>query len=366
MTIFTPPWVQLRDPDTDAPLNAGTISFYLSGTTTPVNVYSDSALATSLGSVVTLNSVGQFNNNGGVYLDPANLYKIVVKNAAGTTVFTIDPYDPQGSGKVTLQDVSGASKSYSSSDASKVTRRTHSAAMSDTLPTAASAGSGAWFTIRNTTSAYNITVTVTSAGTIDGASSMTIYPGQERTIRSTGSVYYADPAPLYTGKRAIPLPAAAWKETNTNGCAAIARYETSTNKVNYDGLAFDGATAEYAYCVTSLPKSYVPGSLEFRAHWTQATGSAGDTVTWGMAARCYADDAALDQAYGTAATVTDTVLATGDEHITAWTAFTPAGDAADTLIALRAYRNAASDTGTVDAILMGIDIRYQLAQPNDA
>ena len=62
--------------------------FYLTGTTTPTNVYSNSTLATSLGSNVTSTSGGRFVN---IYLDDSKVYRAVLKDALGATIRDIDP-----------------------------------------------------------------------------------------------------------------------------------------------------------------------------------------------------------------------------------------------------------------------------------
>lgn len=65
--------------------------FYLTGTTTPTNVYSNATLATSLGSVVTADSGGLFNSGHGVFLDETIATRAVLKTAAGATILDIDP-----------------------------------------------------------------------------------------------------------------------------------------------------------------------------------------------------------------------------------------------------------------------------------
>lgn len=63
--------------------------FYQSGTTTPIAVYADATLTTSLGSVVMADSAGRFVP---IYLDPQSLYRAVLKNSTGSaTVSDIDP-----------------------------------------------------------------------------------------------------------------------------------------------------------------------------------------------------------------------------------------------------------------------------------
>lgn len=66
--------------------------FYLSTTTTPLPVYGDGALNTSLGNVVTANASGQFPP---IYLDPQFVYRVQLyslPNGGGIKLQDIDPY----------------------------------------------------------------------------------------------------------------------------------------------------------------------------------------------------------------------------------------------------------------------------------
>ena len=86
MTIlFTGARPQYFDSSGD-PLNAGTVDVYAAGTTTPLTIYSDSALQVSITNPVTLNSSGLPSTD--IWVDAR--YKIVVKNSAGTTQYTVD------------------------------------------------------------------------------------------------------------------------------------------------------------------------------------------------------------------------------------------------------------------------------------
>ena len=67
-------------------LSGGTVEFYASGTSTPLTVYSDLALLTSLGSSITIDSTSQ----NLVFASGASDVKIVVKDAAGAIVKTHD------------------------------------------------------------------------------------------------------------------------------------------------------------------------------------------------------------------------------------------------------------------------------------
>jgi hypothetical protein len=75
-----------------SPLVGGTIEFYLSGTTTPANLFSDSA-GTSIGTSVTLNSLGYPASGGNVvtlFRNTAVNYKLIAKTALGVTIWTAD------------------------------------------------------------------------------------------------------------------------------------------------------------------------------------------------------------------------------------------------------------------------------------
>lgn len=66
-----------------SPLSGATWSFYQKGTLTPLNVYSDSDLGTSLGSVVTADSGGQFPN---IYFDAEQEYRGILRDGGGTEI----------------------------------------------------------------------------------------------------------------------------------------------------------------------------------------------------------------------------------------------------------------------------------------
>lgn len=161
------------------------------------------------------------------------------------------------------------------------------------------------------------------------------------------------------------IPAAAWIPRTTNGCGVDSR-ELSTNKTNFDELLFDAAAVEYAQALWLLPNNYDNGTLTVRFFWTASgAGDGSDDVVWGIQGRALADDDALDIAFGTAQTVTDTLLATNDMHTTAaTTAITLGGTAAaNTPIQFQIYRDAtnASDSYSHDARLLGVEISYTAA-----
>ena len=89
------------------PLAEGIIEFYLSGTSTPTPIYSDS-LGAPVGVSVTLNSIGAPQTSGGtpiaLFFDTHVSYKIVRKDSDGSVIPpTIDPYHPFGDSETTIK-----------------------------------------------------------------------------------------------------------------------------------------------------------------------------------------------------------------------------------------------------------------------
>lgn len=168
--------------------------------------------------------------------------------------------------------------------------------------------------------------------------------------------------------RALYVAASAMYPSTTAGCAALAQVESTTNKVNVKVLDFDGAgtAKEYAEFGIQLPTFWDLGTITAQFVWLASAGSG--TVLWGLQAGAFSDDDAIDTAYGTAQEVTDTLLATGDVHISAETAaITIAGTpAAGDWINFRVYRDPNNDTNTSDARLLGVRLRFKAAQYNDA
>jgi len=166
--------------------------------------------------------------------------------------------------------------------------------------------------------------------------------------------------------KSIVLPASAMSPTTTAGCASIATVEAGTNDVDYKVLDFDKNTDESAFAIFSMPDSWDGGTITFQPYWTTA-GTSG-TVVFSLAGRSYANDDAIDQAYGTAQTSTDTFIAAGDIHIgpesSAITlAGTPAGGQ---LVQLKITRDVSEDTLDADARLIAIKIKYTVDSNTDA
>lgn len=87
MSLFYPSLQQAFD-DNGNPLSGAKWKFFLTGTTTPTNVYSDSDLGTSLGATVTANSAGRFVP---IYINETIDTRAKLETAAGSVIIDIDP-----------------------------------------------------------------------------------------------------------------------------------------------------------------------------------------------------------------------------------------------------------------------------------
>jgi hypothetical protein len=167
-------------------------------------------------------------------------------------------------------------------------------------------------------------------------------------------------------KRGLYISAGAMFGATTNG-AASGQIETTTNKVNAKTMDFDQSTEEYACFNIPSPSYWDLGTVTAEFHWTAASGS-GDVI-WGIQGLARSNDDALDTAYGTAVTVTDTLLAANDEHLTSDTSAITIGGtpAKDDDLFFRVYRDAdaGGDTLNADARLLGVTIRFNISQYDD-
>jgi hypothetical protein len=159
----------------------------------------------------------------------------------------------------------------------------------------------------------------------------------------------------------IWIPAGSFTSATTNG-AEITSRETTTNKINYHYAAFDTATSEIAWFTWTPPANWNAGTVRFKLYWTNTAGLTTETIDFDLAAVAFADDDALDTAVGTAANVTDTWIAQGDLHITAYSsAITIAGSpAAGEEVHFKLSRDIASDNLTGDADVIGVLLEYSV------
>ena len=183
-----------------------------------------------------------------------------------------------------------------------------------------------------------------------------------RTTASTGAIEELDAAAVRNfagviGKQAIWIPASAMVSRTTNGAAAGSA-EMTTNKNMVVTLDFDTSTQEFAQFAIAMPSSWNEGTVTFVPYWSHASTSTNFGVVWQLAGVAVSNDDALDVAYGTAQTSTDTGGTTNDIYVgPESSAITIAGTPATSdLVMFQVARVPAngSDTMAIDARLHGI------------
>lgn len=158
----------------------------------------------------------------------------------------------------------------------------------------------------------------------------------------------------------IILTAAGGWPSTTTGCAANTKREFTTNDVDMYYLAFDTTADEYAQWTLAMPSDWNSGTVTFVPYWTCTGGTGSATVCWGLQGRSYGNDDAIDQAWGTGQTSTDTWIADFDVHVgPESSAITLAGTpAAGELVQFRCYRDVSEDNLSVDAWLLALKITF--------
>lgn len=157
----------------------------------------------------------------------------------------------------------------------------------------------------------------------------------------------------------IMSAAGMWPST-TSGCAVNTKTEYGTNDIDIYHLDFDTGSDEYCQVSALLPDDYDGSTITATFYWTCSGGGSSETVCWAMQGRSYANDSAIDQAWGTAQSTTDTWIADGDIHISSATsAITLAGSpAAGQYVQFRIYRDVSEDDLGVDAMLLMVKVTY--------
>ena len=146
----------------------------------------------------------------------------------------------------------------------------------------------------------------------------------------------------------------------TGGCAGNLLTDSGSNDVNYFGLDFDPTTNETAEGSLAMPSDWDGGTVTGTFHWLAVTDTGTGTCIWGLRGVSFGDGDLINTAYGTNVDVSDANASTALQvRISAATAaVTIAGAAASEYVQFKVTRNAASDTMTGDARLLGVMITY--------
>ena len=157
------------------------------------------------------------------------------------------------------------------------------------------------------------------------------------------------------------LSAAGGAPLTTAGCSEPTKIEFATNDINVFVLDFSTSTEEHAFWTFPMPDNWNAGVVNATFYWTNAGGSAAQTVRWGIAGVCISNDEAMDSALGTEVDTDDTFLAQGDLHISSVSGdITIANAVAGELVSIVVARKVAGDNMAGDARLIGVKIEYTI------
>ena len=200
-----------------------------------------------------------------------------------------------------------------------------------------------------------------NGGTIDGAIIGGATPAAITGTTISGSTSVNGITDLTsTPTRTMILTAAGATPTTTIGAADPAVIEAGTNDIDYYVVDFDTSSEERCFWNIAMPGSYNGGTVTATFYWTNAGGGSGETVVWGIKALALNNDEAIDQAYGTEITTSDTWIAQNDVHISPTSsAITIGGSpAGDEYVVFNVGRKVASDDLSGDARLIAVRVEY--------
>lgn len=172
------------------------------------------------------------------------------------------------------------------------------------------------------------------------------------------------------GRMMIPIMAGSMMPSASGGSGALTNIATAADQPDVQTLNFHQSTQQHVQFAIPLPKRWNRGTITARFRWSHAATTTNFGVMWAIQAVAVGDNEAINQAYGTAVTVTDTGGTTNRLYVSDETAaFTVANTPADgDTIFFRVYRKAAdaADTLAIVARLHGVDLFVTTDAENDA
>jgi len=172
---------------------------------------------------------------------------------------------------------------------------------------------------------------------------------------------------IQQGKHTIWVPAVAMAARTTNG-SAIGSTELASNKNMLKTLDFSTSIQQFAQFEIAMPKNWNEGTVTFQPVWSHPAATLYGVV-WALQAVATSDDDALDVAFGTEQTSSDTGGTTNDRYIgPESSAITVNGSpAAGDVVQFQIKRNVSAGGDTLDAVarLHGIKLYYTVNAATD-
>lgn len=195
---------------------------------------------------------------------------------------------------------------------------------------------------------------------VKGSTTVMLQPGEQLLLYLDGTANFLQA--YGRGKRSQVFHAGDMVARITNGAARVTT-ELATNDVMVDSFDFDQTTSEGVQFSWWPEKAWDRGTVTAIFSWTAAAGAG--TVSFTLAGLARSNDDALDTAFGTAQTATDTLLATDDEHHSPETPAVTIGGtpAEDDRVIFQVTRDV-SDTLNADAKLIAVKLIYGITTPS--
>lgn len=365
-SLYVAKWTQFHT-DAGDPCNGCKLYFYVTTTTTPKNTYpteADAIAGTNANAnPVVLDSDGRVPQE--IWI--SGRYRLITKTSADVTIADDDP----------IEDVVTGSDSQDSASSWCGTVGGTANAITCTLspvPTAYTDGMAVRLRLASDNSS-TVTINVNSLGAksvvkFNGAALVSGDLQQNDTATlvydSTNNrfqLHSLNDQVLRQGVHTIPVLASAMVSRTTNG-AASGVTELATNDVMLSSKDFDQTTSEGVQFHVPMPKSWNESTITANFGWTAASGAG--TVTWSLGCTAFGDDDAMDTAFGSAQSVTDTLLTANDLHITGTTsAITVGGTPAENDFVICQITRDISDTLNADAKLLWARVFVTLNAAND-
>lgn len=172
------------------------------------------------------------------------------------------------------------------------------------------------------------------------------------------------------GRMMIPVMAGSMQPSASGGSGVLSNIATSANQPDVQTLNFHQSTQQHCQFAIPFPKRWNKGTITARFRWSHASTTTNFGCVWGIQAVAVSDNEAINQAYGTAAEVTDTGGTANRLYVSPETsAMTVAGAPADgDTVFFRVYRKAAdaADTLAIVSRLHGVDLFITTNAENDA
>jgi hypothetical protein len=123
-------------------------------------------------------------------------------------------------------------------------------------------------------------------------------------------------AALKNFERIILLHGYGGVSTVTNGDSGIVQLELNSYGVELIGSQFDSDTvAKYHYWSLVLPPDYDGGELTAQVYWTTNDASPSGDISWKIDGRAYTDGDSLDNSWGAAVEIVDSIIGQNILHI---------------------------------------------------